>query len=147
MTDNVIRPEVTFWIKEGSNFVAIQARKPTAEALAKAAEAFASPTAGEGKIDRTLVTMFSDMAKGEILELPKNDEHTERALKVRVNASAKEAGRTLRWAPDGNGGWLVRVETVTVKPNNSTNGTVATTEETSQETPQEAPAEASSRRR
>jgi hypothetical protein len=136
-----------FWIKEGSNFVAIKFSTPSTE---KVTETFASPAGSDG-VDPELVAHFKTLVVGDAIEINFKDSglKTERSLKVRVNKMAGIAGRHLDWRAVDGGNFIARVDEVK-NPDTSANGSATSTpsnEVTVVDTPlQETPQEAGNRR-
>jgi hypothetical protein len=135
-----------FWIKEGSNFVAIKFSTPTAE---KVTETFSTAPGSDG-IDTDLLNHFKGLNVGDAIEINFKESglKTERSLKVRVNKHAGLAGRHLDWRSLDGGIFIARVDEV--KAPSSANGSATATpsnEVTVTDTPlQEAPQEAGNRR-
>ena len=104
-----------FWIKEGSNFVAIKFTKPSAE---KVEETFATPSTDN--VDADLLAYFKGSSVGDAIEINLKDSglKTERSLKVRLGKHAKMANREIesRTASDGN--YLFRVSAIIEAPTN-----------------------------
>lgn len=115
-----------FWIREGSNFVAIKFTKP---AEAKVTETFASPSTTDN-VDQELLNYLKGMAVGDAIEISLKDSglKTERSLKVRVGKHAKLANRELETRTASDGSFLFRVSAiiepqVTAEANGTANST------------------------
>lgn len=110
-----------FWIREGSNFVAIKFTPMTAE---KAAESFATPETSN--LDNDLLEYFKGTSIGDAIEISLKDSglKTERSLKVRVGKHAKLANRELEYRTGSDGAYLFRVSAINeVATTTTSNGT------------------------
>jgi hypothetical protein len=116
-----------FWIKEGSNFVAIKFSQPAPE---KVAETFASPSTTDN-VDTELLSYLKGMNVGDAIEINLKDSglKTERSLKVRIGKHAKLANREMENRAV-SGGFIFRVTgIIEEKPEAaSSNGTATTTQ-------------------
>ena len=114
-----------FWIKEGSNFVAIKFTKVSPE---KVEETFASPATTDN-VDTELLNYLKGMSVGEAIEIGSykdNGLKTERSLKVRVGKHAKLANRELDWRKTPEGSFIIRVSSIAEEKaadNGTANGT------------------------
>jgi len=120
-----------FWIKEGSNFVAI---KFTKAEPAKVEETFATPSAD---MDTELLNYLKGMAIGEAIEvnLKESGAKTERSLKVKIGKYAKLANREIESRAVEGGVFMFRVTAINEPTANTpANGEVTVVDTPLQET-------------